>query len=166
MWWLWHRPAAPARVQPVAQEPPYAPGTALKRKKRGQVLAAFELILAMERIPLTEKPFAEHPHNRICISKGAEAGMYMVCEPLRNSVGLEEKVHPRNEPEKLLDRSQALDAFKEFGLHLVVKRRDEESLKRRCSFACPAFFGDSVWHFFLGKPSIPQPRYCHASRDN
>ena len=32
--WLWCRPAATARIQPLAWEIPYAVGTALKRKKK------------------------------------------------------------------------------------------------------------------------------------
>ena len=32
--WLWRRPAAAAPIQPVAWEPPYATGAALKRKKK------------------------------------------------------------------------------------------------------------------------------------
>jgi len=31
--WLWHRPAAVAQIQPLAWEPPYAMGAALKRQK-------------------------------------------------------------------------------------------------------------------------------------
>ena len=31
--WLWHRPEAIALIQPLAWEPPYAVGTALKKKK-------------------------------------------------------------------------------------------------------------------------------------
>ena len=32
--WLWHRPAAVALIQPLAQELPYDAGAAIKRKKR------------------------------------------------------------------------------------------------------------------------------------
>ena len=32
--WLWHRPAAIALIQPLAWEPPYAVGVALKRLKK------------------------------------------------------------------------------------------------------------------------------------
>ena len=32
--WLWHRPAATAPIQPLAWEPPYATGAALKKKKK------------------------------------------------------------------------------------------------------------------------------------
>ena len=32
--WLWCRPATVAPIQPVAWEPPYAMGVALKRQKR------------------------------------------------------------------------------------------------------------------------------------
>ena len=32
--WLWHRPAATALIRPLAFEPPYAVGSALKKKKR------------------------------------------------------------------------------------------------------------------------------------
>ena len=31
--WLWHRPAAVAPVRPLAWEPPYAAGAALKKRK-------------------------------------------------------------------------------------------------------------------------------------
>ena len=31
--WLWYRPAAVALIRPLAWEPPYAVGMALKRKK-------------------------------------------------------------------------------------------------------------------------------------
>ena len=31
--WLWHRPVATALILPLAWEPPYAVGTALKRQK-------------------------------------------------------------------------------------------------------------------------------------
>jgi len=31
--WLWHRPAAPAPIRPLAWEPPYAVSVALKSKK-------------------------------------------------------------------------------------------------------------------------------------
>ena len=31
--WLWHRPAATALIRPLAWEPPYAVGAALKRQK-------------------------------------------------------------------------------------------------------------------------------------
>ena len=30
--WLWHRPAIVAPIQPLAQEPPYAAGAALKKQ--------------------------------------------------------------------------------------------------------------------------------------
>ena len=32
--WLWHRPAAVAPIRPLAWEPPYAEGVALKKDKR------------------------------------------------------------------------------------------------------------------------------------
>ena len=32
--WLWHRPAAAALIQPLAWEPAYAAGAALKSKKK------------------------------------------------------------------------------------------------------------------------------------
>ena len=34
--WLWCRPEAAAPIQPLAREPPYAEGTALKKKKKRQ----------------------------------------------------------------------------------------------------------------------------------
>ena len=32
--WLWHRPEATSPIRPLAWEPPYATGVALKRQKR------------------------------------------------------------------------------------------------------------------------------------
>ena len=32
--WLWHRPAATAPIRPLAWEPPYAVGAALKKAKK------------------------------------------------------------------------------------------------------------------------------------
>ena len=32
--WLWHRPEATALIRPLAWEPPYAVGAALKRQKK------------------------------------------------------------------------------------------------------------------------------------
>ena len=32
--WLWYRPAGTALIRPLAWEPPYAAGAALKRQKR------------------------------------------------------------------------------------------------------------------------------------
>ena len=32
--WLWQRPAVPPPIQPLAWEPPYAVGAALKRQKK------------------------------------------------------------------------------------------------------------------------------------
>ena len=36
MLWLWHRTAATALIRPLAWEPPYAEGAALKRKKKAK----------------------------------------------------------------------------------------------------------------------------------
>ena len=35
--WLWHRLEATALIRPLAWEPPYAKGAALKRAKRGHM---------------------------------------------------------------------------------------------------------------------------------
>ena len=34
--WLWHRPVAIAQIRPLAWEPPYATGVALKSKNKKQ----------------------------------------------------------------------------------------------------------------------------------
>ena len=42
--WLWRRPAATALIQPLAWEPPYACGAALKRqrkKKKKEIIHSF-----------------------------------------------------------------------------------------------------------------------------
>jgi len=36
--WLWHRPVATILIRPLAWEPPYAAGVALKRKKKMRYL--------------------------------------------------------------------------------------------------------------------------------
>ena len=46
--WLWCRPAAIAPIRPLAWEPPYAMGVALKRPKiyfRGEGLELFKAVL-------------------------------------------------------------------------------------------------------------------------
>ena len=44
--WLWYRPAAAALIQPLAWEPPYAAGAALKRqnKTKNQHINIFKCI--------------------------------------------------------------------------------------------------------------------------
>ena len=37
--WLWYRQAAVAPILPLAWEPPYASGAALKKKKKKRVIA-------------------------------------------------------------------------------------------------------------------------------
>ena len=39
--WLWHRPAATALIGPLAWEPPYATGAALKRFKKKNYVFKF-----------------------------------------------------------------------------------------------------------------------------
>ena len=39
---VWYRPAAPAPIQPLAWEPPYATGAALKTKKKKNVNHPFQ----------------------------------------------------------------------------------------------------------------------------
>ena len=38
--WPWHRPAATAPIRPLAWEPPYAAGAALKRQKKSTVFSS------------------------------------------------------------------------------------------------------------------------------
>ena len=40
--WLWHRSAAVAPIRPLAWEPPYTMGAALKRQKKKRVFVAQE----------------------------------------------------------------------------------------------------------------------------
>ena len=37
MLWLWHRPAAAALIRPLAWEPPYAMGVALKKNNNNKI---------------------------------------------------------------------------------------------------------------------------------
>ena len=50
MWlWLWRRPAAEASIGPLAWQPPYAAGAALKRKKKSgfcEMPRSFEAFLS------------------------------------------------------------------------------------------------------------------------
>ena len=51
--WLWYRPAAPAPVQPLAWELPYATGVALKRKrKKKKFFFKYTLFLVKLRVLL------------------------------------------------------------------------------------------------------------------
>ena len=47
--WLWCRPAAAAPIRPLAWEPPYATGAALKKKKKSLTAAAG--VTAEVRVP-------------------------------------------------------------------------------------------------------------------
>ena len=40
--WLWYKPVAIAAIQPLAWEPPYATGAALKRQKKKKELRNLE----------------------------------------------------------------------------------------------------------------------------
>ena len=47
--WLWRRPAATAPIRPLAWEPPYATGAALKHKakKKKDILELFHRLIAV-----------------------------------------------------------------------------------------------------------------------
>ena len=45
--WLWHRPAAVALIGPLAWEPPYAAGTALKSKKKKREIGSASVHLSI-----------------------------------------------------------------------------------------------------------------------
>ena len=40
--WLWRRPGATALIQPLAWEPPYAAGAALKKKRKKEITNVVE----------------------------------------------------------------------------------------------------------------------------
>ena len=40
--WLWHRPGATAPIQPLAWDPPYSMGEALKRPQKKVIIAKFQ----------------------------------------------------------------------------------------------------------------------------
>ena len=42
--WLWRRPAAIAPIRPLAWEPPYAAGVALKKEKKKKVTQKHQLV--------------------------------------------------------------------------------------------------------------------------
>ena len=50
--WLWCRLAAIALIQPLAREPPYATGAALKRKKEKEYLGCFYISDIMNSVIL------------------------------------------------------------------------------------------------------------------
>ena len=57
MWlWLWRRPAAEASIGPLAWQPPYAAGAALKRKKK-KLVPQFCFSLKIEWLPALEESF-------------------------------------------------------------------------------------------------------------
>ena len=47
--WLWYRPAAAARIQPLAWELPYATGEALKRKEKKRIVTEKSGFLELEK---------------------------------------------------------------------------------------------------------------------
>ena len=49
--WLWHRPAATAPMRPLAWEPPYAAGAALKNKTKD----IYNLTVLLNRSALVQK---------------------------------------------------------------------------------------------------------------
>ena len=55
--WLWHRPEATASIRPLAWEPPYAAGVALKKKESNN------------EVFLTVKPahFSKLEYSALCI---------------------------------------------------------------------------------------------------
>ena len=54
--WLWWRPAAVAPIPPLAREPPYAAGAALKRKTKQKKLKALEgFAPGTKKLPLPEE---------------------------------------------------------------------------------------------------------------
>ena len=67
--WLWHRPAATAPIRPLAWEPPYAAGVALKRKKRERDVLCTVWVLPILRRNLILTPPPELPVSYILIKK-------------------------------------------------------------------------------------------------
>ena len=58
--WLWCRPAAVAPIRPLAWEPPYATGAALKNQKKG---AFFLNAHCSVIIPMPEGDLPQRPHD-------------------------------------------------------------------------------------------------------
>ena len=51
--WLWRRPATAASIPPLAWEPPYAAGAALKKQKQKQTKKNPQVILMHNSLPNT-----------------------------------------------------------------------------------------------------------------
>ena len=49
--WLWYRPAAVAPIKPLAWEPPYAVGAALKSKKKKKVFFDCHVLISDNIMP-------------------------------------------------------------------------------------------------------------------
>ena len=54
--WLWHRPAAAAAIQPLAQELPYVTGGTVNRKKKKKTYTTCENALVTLLYVANEKP--------------------------------------------------------------------------------------------------------------
>ena len=65
--WLWCRPAAVAPIQPLAWEPPYAEGVALKSKEN-KIKQKEDAVHIYNGIPLSHK---KEQNSAICSNMGA-----------------------------------------------------------------------------------------------
>ena len=64
--WLWRRPAATARIDPLAWEPPYATGSALIRPKKKKERKKIDIKTDISLPLLTKKLFCE----LMCMERG------------------------------------------------------------------------------------------------
>ena len=86
--WLWHRPAAVAPIRPLAWEPPYATGLALKsRKKKKKRKKKVELSLECGRLAHRNPSTLETP---ACVSPWQPPG----CPQRHHHQSLEETPGP------------------------------------------------------------------------
>ena len=73
--WLWCRPAAVAQIRPLAWEPPYATGAALKMTKKKKRKRKKERKIATEEMVLC---VLHLPEGRVCIWGGTFMGWISV----------------------------------------------------------------------------------------
>ena len=146
--WLWYRSAAVALIRPLAWEPPYAMGMALKRQKKRMCgpLGALELTLVLillSRIwtflfarnsPLVKCGKTQTPPFTIRIKKIiSEKKMFINQESFPRSFATREGSYDKAQPTR--GSTQDLESEQDAG-------------NRRAGCACPGTLGQPQWRWW------------------